>query len=237
MTASARLLQVDLAKQTWSVAELTTAMQADTVGGVGLGAQLLLDNFSSTTTWDAPENPLMLLGGPLSGTRVAGSGTFCVVTQGAMTGLAASSQANGYLGVFLRTNGYLGLYITGQSTAWVYLLIRDGRLEFRPASHLLGLDTMELQEAIRTEVGEPRPRLSVYGIGPAGENLVRFAAIVGDYGHVAAHNGVGAVMGSKRVKAVVVVRGQEKLPVADPEGLSQKATELYSYARGGVYEK
>jgi aldehyde:ferredoxin oxidoreductase len=232
-----KILKIDLEKQTSYPETISQEVLADTVGGIGLGVKLLLDSFSPGTSWDSPENPMIFLGGPISGTRVPGGGAFCVVSQGAMTGMLASSQANGFFGAFMRNNGYLGLYITGKSSDWVYLLLQNGQLYFRSASHLLGMDTYKMAETIEAELGLPRQNVSIYGIGPAGENLVRFAAIVGDYGHVAAHNGLGAVMGSKKIKAVVAVRGSEKVPEADSELLKKIVKEQNDLVRGGAFAK
>ena len=105
-----------------------------------------------------------------------------------------------------------------QAKRWVYLYIDDDVVELRDAADLKGLDTWDTQNALSQKLGLSGHALSVYSIGPAGENLVRFAAIQGDYGHVASKNGVGAVMGKKRVKAVAIVKGTKGLRAADPRG-------------------
>jgi aldehyde:ferredoxin oxidoreductase len=156
---------------------------------------------------------------------VGGSGTFCVVTLGALTGGATSTQANGFLGAYMKFAGFDGVVFQGRSEHWVYLYLHDGVAELRDATHLLGLDTWEMQDALTAELGKKARAVSVFGIGPAGENRVRFAAIAGDRGHVAGHNGSGAVMGSKRVKAIVAERGR-RFAVADADGLSAAAKRL-----------
>ena len=126
-----------------------------------------------------------------------------------MTDGATSTQANGFFGAALKYSGYDAIVIQGQAKKLSYLYINDDTVEIRDAAHLKGKDTWETQQALETEHGLSGHRMSVYGIGPAGENLVRFAAIHGDYGHVASKNGCGAVMGKKKLKAVCIVRGTE----------------------------
>jgi aldehyde:ferredoxin oxidoreductase len=147
-----------------------------------------------------------------------------------MTNMAASTQANGFFGAFLRFSGFDGLIIQGRASNPTYLYIHDAEIEFRDASHLMGNDTLETEESIRKELKLGR-KLSVYAIGPAGENLVRFAAIVGDGGHVAAHNGVGAVMGSKNLKAIAVHHGALRPPIKDQKRFSTLAKKLLEDAK------
>jgi aldehyde:ferredoxin oxidoreductase len=197
------------------------------LGGNGLGSKYLYDEVLPGTEWSDADNILMFLPGPLGGTRVSGSGTFSLVSKGPMTNMAGASQANGYFGAFIKFSGFDGVVIKGKADHWVYLYIHDGKAELRDARHLLGKDTWDTEDAIKKEIGR---QCSVYSIGPAGENLIRFAAVVGDHGHVAGHNGLGAVMGSKKLKAVVAERGGSSLTVANAELLSEKAKALYENA-------
>ncbi len=223
-----KILRVDLSNERIEVEQIGDETAKKYIGGTGLGAKFLYDEVPPGVEWSDPDNRLMLCTGPLAGTKVAGSGTFSVVTKGPMTNLAAASQANGFLGAFLRFSGFHGVVIQGAASNWKRLHICDGKAELVDAQHLAGRDTWETEEDVRREVGK---RCSVFGIGPAGEKLVRFAAIVGDHGHVAAHNGVGAVMGAKRLKAVSVERGQGKAAVADPAMLSRVAKDLFDHAK------
>ena len=177
------------------------------LGGAGLGAKILWEEVPAGVNWDDPENRLVLGTGPLAGLPVWGTGGLTVVTRGAMTNGGTSTQANGFFGANLKYCGYDAIVVQGQAPEWTYLLIRGDRIELRDARHLVGKDTWETQDALNGELGYSGHMLSVYSIGPAGESLVRFAAIQGDYGHVASKNGVGAVMGKKRLKAVAIVRG------------------------------
>jgi len=149
-----------------------------------------------------------------------------------LTGSAAASQANGFFGAFLRFSGLDSIIIHGAAPALSYLYISDETAELRPAERLAGLDTWATEDVIRSELGYSKGSMSVYGIGPAGENLVRFAGLFGDKGHVAAHNGLGAVLGAKRLKAIAVARGRQPIPVADPDSLNGLVRPLFEHARG-----
>lgn len=216
-----RLLRVDLTGGRMSDVVFQEPVLRKWVGGAGLGAKILYDEVPPKVQWDDPENRLIMASGPLGGTRVAGSGQICVVTLGPMTGGGTSSQANGFMGAYMKFAGYDGVILQGISDSWVYLYLHDGIAELRDASHLLGLDSYQTQDAIAEELGAKPKGISVFGIGPAGERLVRFAAILGDHGHAAGHNGTGAVMGSKRVKAVVAARGPRGFPIADEAAFAE----------------
>ena len=220
------ILRVDLTSgRTWSHPWSPEEMRRF-LGGAGLGAKILWDEVPATVGWDHPDNRLILATGPLAGLPVWGTGNLCVVTRGALTNGATSTQANGFFGACLKFSGYDAIVIQGQAGRWVYLYINDEVVELRDAAHLLGRDTWETQDALQAEHGLFGHQMSVYSIGPAGENLVRFAAIQGDYGHVASKNGCGAVMGKKRLKAVAIVRGTKALTAADPRGLFLAADEI-----------
>jgi len=221
-----KILRVDLtAERTWTQ-DLSPEECRFWVGGAGLGAKILYDEVPAEVGWDHPENRLVMATGPLAGLPVWGSGGLTVVTRGALTGGATSTQANGFFGACLKYSGYDAIVFQGQARRWVYLYVHDDLVELRDASALLGKDTWETQDALNAAHGRSGHGMSVYSIGPAGENLVRFAAIQGDYGHVASKNGCGAVMGAKKVKAVAIVRGSRALRAFDPRGLMQEADEI-----------
>jgi len=196
------------------------------VGGAGLGAMILYRELPANVHWDHPENRLVLATGPLAGLPVWGTGGLTVVTRGAGTDGPTSTQANGFFGASLKYSGYDAIIVQGIARKWVYLYINDDVVELRDAAHLVGKDTWQTQDVLSAAHGLSGHQLSVYSIGPAGEHLVRFAAIQGDYGHVASKNGCGAVMGKKRLKAVAIVRGTQALRVADPRGLMQAADDI-----------
>jgi aldehyde:ferredoxin oxidoreductase len=147
-----------------------------------------------------------------------------------MTNLAGCSQANGLFGAYLKLAGFDGFIVQGAAQNLVYLFIHDGKAEIRDARHLQGKGTFETEEILRKELGLGF-RGSVQAIGPAGENLVRFAMISGDGGHVVAHNGMGAVMGSKRLKAIVVARGRAEILVRDKAAVERLIRELHEDAK------
>jgi len=219
-----KILRVDLSTGKISDEDLHESTLKTWVGGIGLGMHYLFKETPPKVKWNHPDNRFIMASGPLGGTRVSGSGTFCVCTKGAMTGGATSSQANGFFGAYLKLCGYDGLIIQGTSSKWVTLHIDDEGASLLNAEHLLGVDTWALQDQLRKELDADK--VSIFGIGPAGENRVRFAALVGDYGHVVAHNGTGAVLGSKKVKAIVASRGSRKVPLQDEDSLADLAKKM-----------
>ncbi len=221
-----KFLRVDLTAGRTTEQVFDQKTMREYVGGTGVGARILYDEVKPGVAWDDPDNRIIFATGPLAGTRVAGSGTFSVVTKGCLTNGGTATQANGYLGAFLRFNGLVGVVVQGASDHWVYLYIQDGKAELRDARHLLGKDTWETEDAIKKELGFAERQMSVFGIGPAGENLVKFAGVVGDKGHAAAHNGTGAVMGSKKLKAIAVARGNSSVEVHDKEALASLAAQM-----------
>lgn len=220
-----KMLKVDLNSQRTSIDNLNDEDAKKYVGGTGFGAKVLYEEVPPGVQWNDPENRIIIATGPLSGTIFPGSGSFTLVTKCPATNLAVDTQANGFLGAFLKLSGLDGLVIHGQSKKWCYLFVRDGELEFRDADHLIGTDTFEAEERIKKEIENDHKlgtgNLSVYSIGPAGENLVRFAAFVGDHGHVCSKGGNGAVLGAKRLKAIAVARGNHKTPVKDEQALTE----------------
>jgi len=213
---SNKILKIDLEKEKTLNVTVDDSILRQYIGGCSLGAKFLYEEVPPTIEWSDPQNCLIILGGQLSGTKIPGSGGFNISTKGAMTNGAAATQAQGVFGAYLRLCGLLGLIISGASSNWCYLVINeDGTADFRSAEHLIGKDTWDTVDEIAKELGKKERELSILSIGPAGENLIRFANITADKGHVAAHNGVGAVMGSKKLKAIVVVRAKNSVEVKD----------------------
>ena len=226
-----RLLRVDLTKRQCRAEPWGPYDMRDTLGGAGLGAMILYRETATkggkgNAAWDHLDNRLVLATGPLAGLPVWGTGALTVVTIGAQTNGPTSTQANGFFGTNLKYSGYDAIVIQGQAKDWVYLYINDDAVELRDARDLVGKDTWETQDALTAALGLSGHQLSVYSIGVAGEKLVRFAAIQGDYGHVASKNGCGAVMGKKKLKAVAIVRGTNGLKAADPRGVLQAADDI-----------
>lgn len=223
-----KLLRVDLTSGKISQETFTPKTARKWVGGTGFGAKMLFDEVKKGTEWSDAENRLMIASGPLGGTAVGGSGTVSVISKGPMTNGAGATQANGFFGAFLRFCGYEGIIVQGKAPKWSYLYIDGNKAEIRDAASLVGKDTWETNDAIREALGVKNEHaVAVAAIGPAGENLVRFASLFFDKGHTASKNGMGAVMGSKKLKAVVVARGRKRPAVKDPEGLNNIANQFH----------
>ena len=233
-----KLLRVDLSKRKVWGEDLEDHILKKWVGGVGLGAMYLYDETPPGIRWSDPENRLIWTSGPLSGSGVYGAGAFNVITKGPMTELAGSSQANGFFGAYLKFSGFDGIVFQGAAPNLVYLKIQGGEAEIRDAHHLAGKDVWEVEDAIRKELDVKEREVSIFAIGPAGENRVFYSAIVGDRGHVAAHNGVGAVMGSKNLKAVVVYNGDRNFEINDPMTLRAANKEMFEFTKsfGPLYK-
>jgi len=197
-------------------------------GGAGFGAYYLCYE-NPVVDWADPQNTISFMNGPLSYTAVRGSGTICVTTKGPMTNLAGSTQGNGYMGAYLKSCGFDGILLRGRAARWSYLLITEDKVALKDATHLVGKDTQQTQEILRKEIGRERG-ISIYCIGPAAEYKVRYSVIIGDGTHVASKNGVGAVLASKNVKAIVIIRGKFKPRIWNPNLLKQVSRDLHEKA-------
>jgi aldehyde:ferredoxin oxidoreductase len=209
-----RILQVDLTSgdvKQWEVGRETCI---DYIGGRGLGARLLLDLLPPQTDPLSPENVLMFVTGPLTGTPFPGTGKYVVITKSPATNTYLDSYSSGLLAPAMRLAGMDVLLIKGRAPVPSYLWIEDDRVEVRPAEDLWGVDAFEVETILRDRHGHEDVGIAV--IGPAGENLVKYATIGSDYYRHAGRGGAGAVMGSKNLKAVAL-RGTGGLPLADPQ--------------------
>jgi len=226
-----KILRVDLTEsKTWTE-ELDLPTVEKWVGGVGLGAKYLYQEVPPGVEWSDPQNRLIWTTGPLAGTGVAGGATINIMAKGPMTNMAGSSQANGYMGAYMKFCGFDGIVFQGKAPHPVYLLLREGSVEIKDARHLSGKTVAETENLLKSELGVGKYGASVFGIGPAGEHLVRHACIVGDGGHSASHNGLGAVMGSKNLKAVVAYKSKANFGVYDPDLLKIKSTEMVAHSK------
>jgi len=226
------VLRVDLSSGKTSAEDLSRSFIEKWVGGVGFGARYLYEEVPAGVKWSDPENRLILTTGPLAGSGVYGAGTFNVASKGPLTNLAGCSQANGFFGAYLKFSGFDGIIFQGKASNLVYLLIKEGKAEIRDARHLAGKDVWETEDALRRELGVKEREVSVFGIGPAGEHGVLYSSIVGDRGHLAAHNGLGTIMGSKNLKAVVTYRGKRNFEIKNPELLKEKNEAMFEHAKG-----
>ena len=181
------------------------------VGGRAVVAYLLLRDLPPNTDPLSPDNLLIFAPGIMQGTNLPGSGRHGVGGKSPLTGAIASSEAGGWWGHEFKRAGFDALVIKGQAKSPVYLWIKDGEVEIRSAEHLWGLKTAPTEVAIREELGDKQVRVAQ--IGPAGENQVLYSAVMNDVNRAAGRNGLGALMGSKNLKAVAV-RGTMTVPVA-----------------------
>jgi aldehyde:ferredoxin oxidoreductase len=196
------------------------------LGGIGLGAKFLYDEVPAGIEWSNPQNRLIFTAGPLNATLISGSGSISVVSKGPLTNGAGCSQANGFFGAFLRRCGIMGIIVQGASEKLQYLSVDSESAELRDADWLKGTDTYRTADLLRHEHRRREPEMSVASIGPAGENMVKFAGVFIDHGHSASHNGLGAVMGSKKLKAIAVNRGNKQVAVRNPEVIRTVAKAL-----------
>ena len=202
-----KFLEVDLKKRKTGEYNVGQDIVKMFIGGKGIGAYILYKNLKPKTNSLSPDNLLMFLTGPITGTQYPTSGRMVVVTKSPQTNLYTDSHVGGYLGPEIRKSGYDGIIVKGASDAPVYLWIHGGEVEFRDADKLWGLTVEETVKKIREET---HPKAHTASIGPAGENLVKFSGIIVDKDSdpwrsgIAGRGGVGAVMGSKRLKAIAV---------------------------------
>jgi aldehyde:ferredoxin oxidoreductase len=210
------LLRVNLTNSSIQVEELSGTVTNQFLGGRGLASKILYDEVDAQVDPLSPENKIIFMTGPLTGTGVIGGASYVVVTKSPLSGSIACSTAEGYFGPELKCAGFDGIVIEGQATEPVYLSIEDDQVELLSASHLWGKSTRRTEEIIRTEKENLwiAKETSVASIGPAGEQLAKIASIINDRHRVAARAGVGAVMGSKNLKAIAV-RGTQPVMVAD----------------------
>jgi aldehyde:ferredoxin oxidoreductase len=222
-----KILKVDLSSGAITT-EPTEHYIDDYLGGRGLGVRLIYDNYQPGTDAFDPSNPLIFSMGPLTGTALSGSGRVDVTALSPMSQLRAKSNFGAYWGPEVKFAGYDHIVIQGRAEKPCYLWINDGRVEIRDAAHLWGQDTFETQKLIQQELADPE--IKVVCIGPAGERLVRFACIITETGDAAGRTGMGAVMGSKNLKAIAV-RASGDVQVAKPEEFLELSIQINNEIR------
>jgi len=208
-----RILHVDLTKGTTSVEQMDEATFRRHPGGRALIAHYLLKELPEGADPLGPENILVFAMGVLTGTPLSGASRHAVGAKSPLTGGFGEAEVGGFWGAELKRAGWDAIVVKGAAASPVYLYIKDDVVEVRDATHFWGLEIMDTEDRLKAEVGERLAR--VCEIGPAGENKVLMAGIVNDYKDIAGRAGLGAVMGSKKLKAIVV-RGSRNLPLADP---------------------
>jgi len=207
-----KMLRVDLGSGEIRDEILDAQVAKDYIGGRGIGIYYLSRDVDPACDPLSPENVLVMAAGPLTGTGAPTGARYMVMTKSPLTGAITCSNAGGRFPTELKRSGYDGIVFSGRSQHPVYLYIDAGQAALRDASHLWGQTTHETTDRLLEET-DAKARVAC--IGPAGEQLVRFAAIMNDKDRAAGRSGVGAVMGSKNLKAVVV-RGQGRVSLADP---------------------
>jgi aldehyde:ferredoxin oxidoreductase len=213
-----KILWIDLTSKKSKETKLDFGMARKFMGGRGLAAKILFNQLPPKVDPLSPENPLIFATGVLTGCPAPGANRTVIVTKSPQTGIFLDTYAGGHLGPEIKFAGYDVMVIEGKAKKPTYIQILDENVSFKDATHLWGKDCWETETMIKKEIGDNEARVAV--IGPAGENLVKFACVSTDYFHQFGRGGAGAVMGAKNLKGVVV-RGTKSLHIAHPEKLVQ----------------
>lgn len=220
-----KILRVDLSQEQIVEESLPPALVRKYIGGAGLATRYLYDEVPKGTDPLGPNNKLIFMAGPLTGTASASASRYSVVAKSPLTGIWGHANSGGSFGPALKRSGYDGLIIEGVSAKPVYLAIIDGQAELKPADKLWGKTVPETEDMIKASSDK---KFTIASIGPAGENLVRYAAIMNNKHRAAGRCGLGAVMGSKNLKAIACT-GKQKINLADKDSfrtVAKKQIEL-----------
>ena len=218
-----RILRVDLTNGKVSEEKLNEDDCRMYLGGSGLATKYLFDEVPEGADPLGADNELIFMTGPLTGTESPSAGRYCVVTKSPLTGFWAEANSGGSWGVCLKRAGFDGIIFRGISPRPVYLVVDDGKAELRDAGHLWGKGVSETDRLVKEDLGED---FNVACIGISGENLVKYAAIINDVHRAAGRCGVGAVMGSKRLKAVAA-GGMQEISIANMDVFSEISRRNY----------
>lgn len=213
-----KMLFVNLTEKTMEEKEVTRELAEHFIGGYGFGAKILYDLMKPGADPLGPDNILGFITGPATATKAFFGGRYTIVHKSPVTGGWNDANSGGFFGPELKKAGYDALFIRGISAEPVYLFINDGKAEIRDATHLWGQDTKEVWESLKKETGQAKLRISA--IGQAGENMSFISCPINDGHRAPGRGGGGAVMGSKKLKAIAV-RGTLDVPVADPEEVTR----------------
>lgn len=213
-----RILRVNLSENRAWVEEPEEVLYRRYLGGSGLALYYLLSELKPGTDPLGPDNLLVMAASVITGTPVPGASRFTVAAKSPLTEGLGEAEAGGWWAPELKWAGFDGIVVQGRAERPVYLWVHDGEAEIRDAGKIWGMVTGDSQEAIREELGDPRIR--VLQIGPGGEKRVRYACLINELKHANGRTGMGAVMGSKHLKAIAV-RGTNKLPLYDEEGVRE----------------
>jgi aldehyde:ferredoxin oxidoreductase len=213
-----KVVRINLTDRRWEVEELDARFCRKYLGGAGFVGYYALTEIPIQADPFSAENKLIFATGPLTGLALSGAGRHCVGGLSPLTGGIAKSEAGEQWGAQLKRSGFDAVIVEGCSAHPVYVSIIDGDVQFHDADRVWGLKTKETQTRIRSELGQPKASLAM--IGTAGENCVRYACIMHGTYDAAGRSGLGAVMGSKRLKAIAV-KGSRPQPVVDPGGIRE----------------
>jgi len=225
-----RILRVNLTTGEITTEEIDPQVAKDFIGGRGWAIRYLYDEVDPQIDPLSPENKLIFGTGPLTATPAPTGNRYMVVTKSPLTGALSCSNSGGFFPTEMKRTGFDLFILEGKAERPVYLWVHNGEAELRPADHLWGKDVFETDDAVRAET-DPRARVAC--IGPAGERLARIAAIMNDKHRAAARSGVGAVMGSKNLKAVAV-RGTQRVALAHPEEMKALCREVVEEVKRAV---
>jgi aldehyde:ferredoxin oxidoreductase len=223
-----KILHVDLSTRKSWVQEVDADFLKKYIGGVGLATRLAYDNIPPGADPLGPENALCFACSVFAGTTMPVGTKHGVAFKSPLTGMIGDCLSGSHFSEMFRRAGWDGIVITGKASDWTVLFVDDDDVQFLDGNRYVGMGTMETQEAVRGHFGDENVRVS--SIGPAGENLVRFALIDND-GRQVGRCGPGAVMGSKKLKAIAV-RGSQPITVADAEGLYKETLKLIETSQG-----
>ncbi len=212
---SGKILRINLSNQSVNTEDLPEKLARSFIGGAGFGIKLLYDEVKKGADPLGPENKLIFAPGPLSGTSVPCASRMAITSKSPLTGAVGMSLTGGYFPVELKFAGYDVMIIEGKSEKPVYLSIKDGNVKFRSAEKVWGMKTTDTQQIIKNELNDQNTRIAC--IGPAGENLSKLACIINEL-RAAGRKGLGAVMGSKNLKAIAI-RGTGSVNIASKEKL------------------
>jgi len=230
---SGKILHIDVTNQTTHVQNVSAEFLKKYLGGVGLATRLVYDNIPAGCDPLGPDNALCFACSAFAGTTMPVGTKHGVAAKSPLTGFIGDSLSGSHFSEMLKRAGWDGLVIKGQAPRWTLLFIDDDQVDFLDASDLVGKNAIETQHLIREQLGDENVRVSA--IGPAGENLVRFALIDND-GRQVGRTGNGTVMGAKKLKAIAL-RGSKPITVADPEGLLEATQKLIEVTQGPGTQK
>ena len=223
MSWAGKILRVNLSQGTVQTEPLNMQWAREYLGSRGLGSKYLISEIDPKVDPLSPENKIIWATGPLTGTMASTGGRYTVITKGPLTGAIACSNSGGYWGAELKMAGWDMVIFEGKSPKPVYLCIQNDVAELRDAADLWGQSVWHTEEAIKKSLQDPLVRVSC--IGKAGENHVLYAAVVNDMHRAAGRSGVGAVMGSKNLKAIAVRGTLGVGNVRDPKAFMQAVTD------------